>query len=155
MAVKPIPSGYHVITPYLVIKGASNAIDFYKKVFGAQVKVRMDDPTTKKVGHAELQIGDSVIMLADEHADMGFRSPQSLGGSPVSLLLYVENVDNVFKGAISAGAKQLRPVMDQFYGDRNGTLEDPFGHIWTIATHVEDVTPEEMKRRMAAQFQHA
>ncbi len=155
MAVKPIPKGYHVVTPYLVIREAANAIDYYKKVFGATVKVRMDDPSTKKVGHAELQIGDSVIMLADEHPEMGFRSPQSLGGSPVSLLIYVDNVDTVFSRAISAGGKQLRPVADQFYGDRNGTLADPFGHIWTVATHVEDVTPEEMKRRMAAQFQHA
>jgi PhnB protein len=146
MAVKPIPEGYRRVTPYLVIKGASAAIDYYKKVFGATERGRMDAPGGM-VGHAELTIGDSIIMLADEFGEMGFRSPKAIGGSPVSLVLYVENVDEVFKRAVEAGAKQLRPVENQFYGDRMGTLEDPFGHVWSIGTHVEDVSPEEMRRR--------
>ena len=146
MAVKPIPEGYRSVTPYLVIKGASAAIDYYKKVFGAAEFVRMEGPDGS-VGHAELKIGDSMIMLADEHQSLGFRGPRTLGGSPVSLLLYVEDVDDVFKRAVAAGAKELKPVADQFYGDRMGTLEDPFGHVWSIATHVEDVPPEEMARR--------
>ena len=148
MAVKPIPEGYHAVTPYLVIKGATAAIDYYKKVFGATERMRMDAPGGT-VGHAELVIGDSTIMLADEFPDMGFRSPKTLGGSPVSLVLYVADVDTVFKRAVGAGAKELRPVADQFYGDRMGTLEDPFGHVWSVATHTEDVSPDEMQRRAA------
>jgi PhnB protein len=146
MAVKPIPEGYRSVTPYLVIKGASAAIDYYKRVFGATERGRMEAPGGM-VGHAELTIGDSIVMMADEFPGMDHKSPRTVGGSPVSLVLYVENVDEVFKRALDAGAKQMRPVENQFYGDRMGTLEDPFGHIWSIATHVEDVSPEEMKRR--------
>jgi PhnB protein len=146
--VKPIPDGYHVITPYLIIKGAAAAIDFYKKAFGATELVRMPQPDGR-VGHAELKIGDSCIMLADEFPEMETVGPKTLGNTSVGLLLYVENADAVFDKAISLGAKVKKPMADQFYGDRNGTLEDPFGHKWTIATHKEDVTPEEMKRRMA------
>lgn len=146
MPIKPIPEGYHSITPYLVVQGASGAIDYYKKVFGATERMRMDAPGGR-VGHAELAIGGSTIMLADEFPDMGIRGPKAFGGSPVSILLYVPNVDEVFKRAVDAGAKALRPVADQFYGDRMGTLEDPFGHVWSVATHVEDVAPEEMQRR--------
>ncbi len=149
-AVKPIPENYHAVTPYLIVNGAAKAIDFYKNVFGAQEIMRMPGPNGK-VGHAELKIGDSIIMLADEHPEMDAQSPQSVGGTPVSLLVYVEDVDNVFKKALSAGAKESRPVKDQFYGDRSGIITDPFGHKWSVATHVEDVSPEEMQRRMAAQ----
>ena len=146
MAVKKVPEGYHSITPYLIIKGATAAIDYYKKVFGATERMRMDGPAGT-IGHAELLIGDSTVMLADEYPDMGHRSPKSIGGTPVSLVLYLDDVDTVFKRAVDAGARSVRPVENQFYGDRMGTLEDPFGHMWSIATHVEDVAPEEMKRR--------
>jgi PhnB protein len=146
---KPIPDGYRTATPYLIVKGAAEAIEFYKRAFGATEMLRMADPQGK-VGHAEIKIGDSVIMLADEHPAMGYRGPRSIGGSSVSILLYIEDVDTVFERAVKAGAKAQRPVMNQFYGDRSGTLEDPFGHIWTVATHVEDVAPEEMKRRAEA-----
>jgi PhnB protein len=146
MAVKPIPDGYHTATPYLIINGAAEALEFYKKAFGAIETLRMADPSGK-VGHAEIKIGDSPIMLADEFPDMGFRSPQALGGTPVSLMLYVEDVDARFKQAMAAGAKELRPVKDQFYGDRSGTLIDPFGHVWTISTHKEDLSMEEIRRR--------
>jgi PhnB protein len=149
MAVKPIPEGYHTVTPYLVIKGAAAALDFYKKAFSATEVLRMADPTGK-VCHAEMRLGDSVVMLADEHPEMGCRGPQTLGGSPVSLLLYVKDVDALARQATSAGAKVLRPVQDQFYGDRTCTLADPYGHVWTIATHKEDVSPEECKRRYEA-----
>ena len=148
MAVKPIPEGYHSLTPYLVIKGAAAAIDYYKKVFGATERMRMDAPGGT-IGHAELEIGNSVVMLADEFPEMGHRSPKTLGGTPVSIVLYTENVDAVFKRALDAGAKQVRPLENQFYGDRMGTLEDPFGHLWSVATHVEDVAPDEMQRRAA------
>jgi PhnB protein len=148
-AVRHIAEGYHAVTPYLIIKGAAAAIDFYKKVFGATESFRMADPSGK-VGHAEIKIGDSMIMLADEHPEMGYRSPQALGGSPVSIYLYVEDVDAVFKRALAAGAKETLALKDQFYGDRNGTFHDPFGHVWTVSTHKEDVSPEEMERRMAA-----
>jgi PhnB protein len=150
MAVKAIPEGYHSVTPYLIISGAAAAIDFYKKAFGATELFRMPAPGGR-VGHAELKIGDSPIMLADEFPDMGHKSPTTLGGSPVSLMIYVADVDSVFKQAIAAGGKEQRPVKDQFYGDRSGSLEDPFGHIWHIATHVEDVSGEEMERRVAEQ----
>jgi PhnB protein len=146
MAVKPIPEGYHSVTPYLVISGAAAAIDYYKRVFGAEERMRMDAPGGM-IGHAELEIGNSVVMLADEHPQQGFRGPRAIGGTPVSLLLYVENVDDVWKRALQAGAKELKPLENQFYGDRMGTLEDPFGHVWSLATHVEDVPPEEMARR--------
>ena len=148
MAVKPSPEGYQTVTPYLVIQGAGAAIDYYKKVFGATERMRMPAPGGM-IGHAEIQVGGSVIMLADEFPQMGFRGPKSVGGTPVSLMLYVPNVDEVFKRALDAGAKELRPVADQFYGDRLGTLEDPFGHVWSIGTHVEDVSPDEMRRRSA------
>lgn len=143
---RAIPEGYHSVTPYLIIKGASDAIEFYKRAFGATEVMRMPTPDNK-VGHAELAIGDSKIMLADEHPEMGHRSPQSIGGTGVSLMVYIEKVDDVFKRAIAAGAKELQPVKDQFYGDRSGTLQDPFGHVWTLSTHVEDVAPDEMRRR--------
>ncbi len=147
--VKPIPEGYHTATPYLIIKGAADAIEFYKKAFGATELMRMSSPGGK-IGHAEIKIGDSVIMLADEAPEMNARSPQSFGGSPISILLYVEDVDAVFNRAVAAGAKVERPVTDQFYGDRIGGLTDPFGHAWYISTHKEDVSPEEMKKRAAA-----
>jgi PhnB protein len=146
---KAVPDGYRTATPYLIVKGAAEAIEFYKRAFGATEMLRMADPQGR-VGHAEIRIGDSVIMLADEHPDMGYRGPRALGGSSVSILLYLEDVDEVFDRTLKAGGKALRPVTNQFYGDRTGTLEDPFGHVWTIATHVEDVSPEEMKRRAEA-----
>ena len=146
--VKPIPDGYHSVTPYLICDGAADAIEYYKKAFGATELFRMDHGG--KVGHAELKIGDSPIMLADEYPQMGYRSPKALGGTPVSIMIYVEDVDTVYKQAIDAGATEVKPLQDQFYGDRSGTLTDPFGHVWTIATHKEDVTMEEMNRRMAA-----
>jgi len=146
MATQAIPEGYRTATPYLIVQGAADAIEFYKRAFGATEMLRMADPQGR-VGHAEIRIGDSVIMLADEHPAMGYRGPRALGGSSVSILLYLDDVDTVFERAVKTGAKALRPVADQFYGDRSGTLEDPFGHVWTIATHVEDVPPEELKRR--------
>jgi PhnB protein len=149
MATPAIPEGYRTATPYLIVQGAADAIEFYKHTFGATEMLRMADPQGR-VGHAEIRIGDSVIMLAEEHPGMGYRAPRSLGGSSVSILLYLEEVDAVFDRAVKAGAKVLRPVANQFYGDRSGTLEDPFGHIWTIATHVEDVAPEELRRRAEA-----
>jgi PhnB protein len=142
-----IPKDYHNVTPYLVIKGAAKAIDYYKNVFGATVVVRMDAPGGK-VGHAELQIGDSRIMLADENPAMGNRSAETIGGSPVSLYVYIPDCDKVVAKAVAEGAKILKPVQDQFYGDRSGFIQDPFGHLWGIATHVEDVSAEEMKERM-------
>lgn len=148
MAVKPIPEGYHSVTPYLIIRGAAEAIDFYVKALGATEVMRLDHGG--KIGHAEIKIGDSHIMLADEHPEMGARSPQSLGGTPVGICLYVPNVDALFNQAVAAGATVERPVQDQFYGDRSGTIIDPFGHKWTIATHIEDLTPEQISQRMAA-----
>src|SRR5262245_23865804 len=147
--VKPIPEGYHRVTPYLVVDGAAKAIDFYKKVFGATERMRMPAPEGK-IGHAEIQVGDSIIMLADESREMDARAPKTVGGTPVPLVLYVEDVDRVVKEAVAAGAKVQRPVEDKCYGDRTGTIEDPFGHQWHVGTHSEDVTPEEMKRRMEA-----
>lgn len=154
MATKAIPKGYHSVTPYLIIDGAAKAIDFYKRAFNATEVMRMESPDGR-VGHAEIKIGDSQIMLADEHPQMGYRSPQSLGGAAVSLMVYVEEVDQTFKQALASGAQELQPVKDQFYGDRSGTLKDPFGHVWTISTHVEDVAPEEMRRRAEQFFQKA
>jgi PhnB protein len=148
MSVQPIPAGYHTVTPYLYIKGAAKAIEFYKKAFGATELLRLPDPSGK-IGHAEIKIGDSPIMLADEHPEMGARSPQTIGGTSSSICLYVPNVDALFAQAIAAGATEKRPVKDQFYGDRTGTLEDPFGHVWSIATHKEDVSPAELERRFA------
>jgi PhnB protein len=144
--VKPIPDGYHTATPYLIVNDAAKALEFYKKAFGATEKMRIPAPGGK-VGHAEIQIGDSPIMLADEHPEIGARSPQSFGGSPVSIMLYVEDVDAFVKRAVTAGAKVLRPVEDKFYGDRSGTLADPTGHVWHVATHKEDLSLEEIKRR--------
>ncbi len=149
MAVKPIPDGYHSVTPYLIVKGAANAIEFYKKAFGATELMRMADPSGR-VGHAEIKIGDSPIMLADEFPEMGNVSPQSLGGTPVSIILYVEDVDTLAHQAVAAGAQVKRPLKDQFYGDRSGTFTDPFGHVWTIATHKEDLSHEEMNKRAEA-----
>ena len=152
-SVKPIPDGYHAITPYLSIKGASDAIEFYKKAFGATEVMRMAQPDGR-IGHAELQIGDSKIMLADEHPEMDFRSPRALGGTPVMLHLYVNDVDTVVGRAIAAGAKVLRPIQDQFYGDRSGSVADPYGHVWHVATHKEDLSMDEIRRRAATQPQH-
>jgi PhnB protein len=146
---KPIPEGYHTATPYLIVSDAASAIDFYKKAFGATELTRMTQPDGR-IGHAEIKIGDSPIMLADEFPEIGARSPQRFGGSPVSILLYVEDVDALFSQAVAAGGKVLRPVKDQFYGDRSGGVTDPFGHVWYIATHKEDVAPEEMHKRAAA-----
>ena len=148
MAVKPIPDGYHSVTPYLIVKGAAAAIEYYKTAFGATEVMRMDGPAGT-IGHAEILVGDSHLMLADEAPNMGFRGPQSIGGSPISLLLYVEDVDTTVERAVAAGGKLVRPVSDQFYGDRTGGVEDPFGHSWYIATHIEDVSEEEMRRRAA------
>jgi PhnB protein len=147
--VKSIPEGYSAITPYLVIKGAAAAIDFYKKAFGATEIMRMPQPDGR-IGHAELRIEGSFIMLADEFPEMDHIGPKTLGGTPMSLLLYVENADATFERSVSLGSKVIKPLQDQFYGDRSGFLEDPFGHRWAIATHMEDVSPEEMKRRMAS-----
>jgi PhnB protein len=147
--VKPVPDGYHRATPYLIVDGAARALDFYKGVFGAAERMRMPGPRGK-IGHAEIEIGDSVIMLADEHPEMGARGPRAFGGAAVSLHLYVPDVDATVKKAVAAGAKLLRPVEDKFYGDRTGTIEDPFGHHWHVATHTEDVPADEMARRAAA-----
>lgn len=149
MAVKAIPDGYHSMTPYFVIDGAAKAIEFYKKVFGATELLRLPR-RGGKLAHAEIKIGDSILMLADETPEMGYRGPKTLGGSPASIMLYVEQADRTFEKAVAAGAKIERPVQDQFYGDRSGTIVDPFGYKWTISTHVEDVPPEEMEKRMAA-----
>ncbi len=152
--VKPIPDGYHTVTPYLIIKGADKAIDFYKRAFGATELLRMDGPGGT-VAHAELQIGDSRIMLGEEVIQMGYRAPQEGMRSPVGLMIYVPDVDKVAAQAVAAGAKTERPVQDQFYGDRSGNFIDPFGHCWTISTHVEDVSQQELERRMAAMAKSA
>ncbi len=146
MAVKSIPEGYHSVTPYLIIKGAADAIEFYKKAFGATELFRFPAPDGK-IGHAEIKIGDSPIMLADEFAEMGYKGPRALGGSPVSLMIYLEDVDTVFNRAVEAGASVKEAVQDKFYGDRAGTLTDPFGHVWHVSTHKEDVSMEEMEER--------
>jgi PhnB protein len=146
--VNPIPEGYRRVTPYLIVDGGAAAIDFYASVFGATERMRMDAPEDR-IGHAELEIGDSVIMLADEAEEVGALSPSTVGGTPVSLHVYVEDADGVFAEAIKAGAKELQPMEDKFYGDRSGSFEDPFGHRWHVASHVEDVPPDEMEKRMA------
>ena len=147
--VKPIPDGYHSVTPYITVNDAAAAITFYKRAFGAEEKMRMNGPDGK-VGHAELKIGDSMIMLADEMPHGGLRSPKSLGGTTAGMFIYVNDVDSVFNQAVSAGAKVEMPVADQFWGDRYGKLMDPFGHSWSVATHKEDLTPEEMSKRAKA-----
>jgi PhnB protein len=147
--VKPVPEGYHSVTPYLIVKGAAAALEFYKKAFGAIETVRMQDG--ERIGHAEIVIGDSHVMLADEYPEMNAMAPQPGSRSPVGILLYVPDVDAVFTRAVAAGATVERELADQFYGDRTGGIIDPFGHRWYLGTHIEDVSPEEMKRRMAAQ----
>ena len=149
MAVRPIPEGYSSITPYLIITDAARALDYYALAFGARELMRFDGPDGK-IMHAEMQIGNSRIMLADESPQMGHKSPQTLGGTGTGLMLYVDKVDEVFTRALDAGASVMKPVENQFYGDRSGSLTDPFGHVWTISTHVEDVSEEEMQRRMEA-----
>jgi PhnB protein len=146
--VNPIPAGYPRVTPYLHVDGAAAAIDFYTDILGAEERMRMPGPEGK-LGHAELQIGESIVMLADEFPDMDVRGPKSIGGTPITLHVYVEDVDAVFDAALAAGARSVRAVENQFYGDRTGQFEDPFGHRWNIASHVEDVAPEEMEKRMA------
>ena len=148
-AVKPIPLGYHTATPYLVVRGASRAIDFYKKAFGAKERFRLSRDNGA-IAHGEISIGDSYVMLADEAPEAGTRSPETVGGTTVSVFLYVEDVDDVFGKAVAAGAKPTLTPQDMFWGDRFAKVSDPFGHLWQIATHVEDVPPEEMERRMAA-----
>ena len=149
MAVKSIPDGYHSVTPYLIVRGGADAIEFYQKAFGAVELFRMPSPDGK-IGHAEIKVGDSPIMLADEYPDMGYKGPQSIGGSPVSLMIYVDDVDTVFNQAVDAGATVKEALADKFYGDRMGTVIDPFGHRWHLATHKEDVSAEEMQRRAKA-----
>ena len=153
-SVKAIPEGYHSVTPYLFVKSAASAIDFYKGVFGATETVRMSGPNGK-IMHAELKIGDSIVMLADENPQTGMMSPQTIGGFSVGLHLYVENVDAVIQKAADHGAKMLRPIKNQFYGDRSGSLLDPFGHMWSVSSHVEDVSPEELRKRMTAAMSQA
>jgi len=148
MAAKPIPDGYPRVTPYLCVDGADAAIAFYTKVLGATEKVRMGAPQGK-IGHAELELGDSILMLADEHPEVGFLGPRTVGGTPVTISVYVEDVDAVYERAVAEGASAERPVENQFYGDRTGQFQDPFGHRWHVATHVEDVPPAEMQKRAA------
>lgn len=148
MAVKPIPDGYHSVTPYLVVDNAAQAIDFYKNAFGATELMRMDGPGGT-IAHAEVKIGNSPVMLADENPAFGAKSAKSVGGSPVGLMVYVDDCDAVFKRAIAAGGKEVRPLKDEFYGDRAGTLTDPYGLQWTISTHKEDIAPDEMAHRAA------
>jgi PhnB protein len=149
MAVKPVPKGYHTATPYLIVSNGAAALDFYKRAFRAKEVMRLAGPGGK-IGHAEIKIGTSRIMLADEHPEIGARSPQAFGGTPVSIMLYVKDVDAVVKQAVAAGATVTRPVEDKFYGDRMGSLTDPFGHAWHVATHKEDVPMEELQQRAAA-----
>ncbi|HEY5286962.1 MAG TPA: VOC family protein [Solirubrobacteraceae bacterium] len=146
--VKPIPDNYPQVMPYLIVDGAGEAIEFYQSVLGASERMRLGGPDGK-VGHAELQIGDAVIMLADENPGMNIEGPKSVGGTPVTIHIYLEDADAAFERAVSAGAKPLRPVEDQFYGDRSGQFEDPYGHRWNVATHVEDISEEEISRRAA------
>jgi PhnB protein len=152
MAPHHVPAGYQHVTPYLCVDGAAAAIDLYRDLFGAAERMRMDGPDGR-VGHAELQIGDSVVMVSDEHPEIGVRGPGAYGGSAQWLSVYVPDVDAVVARAVAAGATVEREVQDQFYGDRSGQIRDPFGHVWTIATHVEDVAPEEMERRAAAAWE--
>lgn len=149
--VKAIPNGHHTVTPYLAIRNATKALEFYEKGFGATVTYKLLMPDGR-LGHAEIRLGDSVVMLADEFPEYGGKAPEAFGGSPVSIHLYVEDVDAFFKRALMAGARERKPVEDQFYGDRSGQLEDPFGHLWWVATHKEDVAPEELQKRVQAMF---
>ena len=151
-AVSPIPAGHPAVSPYLIVDDAPRALEFYKKAFGARELMRHAGPDGR-IGHAEIRIGDSIVMLADEHLEINAKSPKTVGGTPVRLHLYVKDVDAVARQATAAGAKTVRPVQTQFYGDRNGMLEDPFGHQWHVSTHVEDVSPAELRRR-AAQMGH-
>ena len=146
--VKPIPDGYQAITPYLIIRGAARALDFYSRALGATERMRLEMPGGK-IGHAEIELGGSVVMLADEFPEMDFRSPEAFGGSPVTVHFYVPDVDAVVARAVANGARLARPLKNQFYGDRSGTIVDPFGHTWNFATHIEDLTPEEISRRAA------
>jgi len=152
--IDPIPADYPRVTPYLCCQGAAAAIDFYVEVFGAVERMRMPGDSPDNIGHAELAIGDGMVMLADEFPDMGFRSPKSVGGTPVTIHVYVADADAVFAKAIAGGSTEIRPVENQFYGDRTGQFEDPFGHRWNVASHVEDVSEEEMAKRMAAMVGH-
>jgi len=147
MSVRAIPEGYSSVTPYLIVRGAAQALDYYKMAFDAQELMRFAGPDGR-IMHAEIQIGDARVMLADESPEMGHKSPATLGGNATGLMLYVTDVDDTFQRAISAGGKVMQPVKDQFYGDRSGNVTDPFGHTWTIATHIEDVAPDELQRRM-------
>jgi PhnB protein len=153
-SVKPIPDGHRTVAPYLAIKNAAGALEFYKKAFGAIEAYKLIIPDGR-VGHAEIRLGDSLIMLSDEFPEFGGKAPETLGGSPVSIHLYVEDVDAFFKRALAAGARELKPIANQFYGDRSGQLEDPYGHLWWVATHKEDVAPEEMQKRVQALFARA
>lgn len=148
--VKAIPDGYEGVTPYLICRNAESAIDFYKKAFGAEELFRIGEPGM--VGHAELKISNAIIMMADEHQEMGVLGPETIGGTPVQLMVYVEDVDAFTEKAVAEGLQVLRPVSDQFYGDRSGQFKDPFGHVWAFATHKEDVSPEEMNERAAAMY---
>ncbi len=152
MSVKPKPDGYHSVTPYLIVRGAARAIEFYEQAFGAVERFRMPGPGGR-VGHAEIAIGDSCVMLADEVPEMGYVGPEAVEGTPVTFMIYVEDVDNRFANALVAGATEVQPVEDKFWGDRAGQLRDPFGHLWTLATHVEDVPPDEIERRAAKVMQ--
>ncbi|HKQ37623.1 MAG TPA: VOC family protein [Verrucomicrobiae bacterium] len=151
MNAKTVPEGHHTVTPYLAIKNGVKALEFYKKAFGATEVQKLITPDGR-LGHAEIRLGDSIIMMSDEFPEFGGKAPDTLGGSPVNIHLYVEDVDAFFKKAVAAGAKERKPVKDQFYGDRSGQLEDPFGHLWWVATHKEDVPPEEMQKRVQAMF---
>jgi PhnB protein len=146
-----LPPGYHSVTPYLSLRNAKSALDFYARAFGAELVLKLDMPDGA-IAHAEIRIGDSILMMSEENAEWGNRSPQALGGSPVHLMIYVPDVDAAFARALAAGGEQVRPVEDQFYGDRSGTLKDPYGYQWTLATHIEDVSTEEAQRRMEAMF---
>ena len=152
--VKPIPAGHHTVAPYLAIKNALSALEFYKKAFGAIETYKLIVPDGR-LGHAEIRLGNSLIMLSDEFPEFGGKAPESLGGSPVSIHLYVEDVDAFAEKAVAAGARELKPVADQFYGDRSGQLQNPYGHLWWVATHKEDVAPEEMQKRVQALFARA
>ncbi|HTD88379.1 MAG TPA: VOC family protein [Candidatus Binatia bacterium] len=151
MKVKPIPEGHRTVTPYMAIKNGVKALEFYKKAFGATEVYKLVMPDGR-LGHAEIRIGDSIIMMSDEFPEYGGKSPETLGGTPVNIHLYVDDVDGFFKKAVAAGAKERKAVKDQFYGDRSGQLEDPFGHLWWVATHKEDVSPKEMQKRVQAMF---